>query len=79
MCSVSSLYGDQATTGLLKSYKGWGKVLYEIQFEFKIPQHKPINLMNEPYVYSRSKLNDISQNNNNNLKCTKPDKKYQTE
>ena len=36
MCSVSSLYGDQAITGLLKSCKGWGKVLWEIQFEFKI-------------------------------------------
>ena len=31
MCSVSSLYGDQAITGLLKSCKGWGKVLWEIQ------------------------------------------------
>ena len=36
MCSVSSLYGDQAITSLLKSCKGWGKVLREIQFEFKI-------------------------------------------
>ena len=36
MCNVSSLYEDQAITGLLKSYKGWGKVLWEIQFEFKI-------------------------------------------
>ena len=36
MCSVSSLYGDQAITDLLKSCKGWGKVLWEIQFEFKI-------------------------------------------
>ena len=36
MCSVSSLYGDQAITGLLKSCKGWEKVLWEIQFEFKI-------------------------------------------
>ena len=36
MCSVSSLYGDQAITGLLKSCKGWGNVLWEIQFEFKI-------------------------------------------
>ena len=36
MCSVSSLYGDQVITGLLKSCKGWGKVLLEIQFEFKI-------------------------------------------
>ena len=33
MCSVSSLYGDQAITSLLKS---WEKVLWEIQFEFKI-------------------------------------------
>ena len=31
MCSVSSLYGDQAITSLLKSCKGWGKVLWEIQ------------------------------------------------
>ena len=31
MCSVSSLYGDQAITGLLKSCKGWEKVLWEIQ------------------------------------------------
>ena len=31
MCSVSSLYGDQAITGLLKSCKGWGMVLWEIQ------------------------------------------------
>ena len=31
MCSVSSLYGDQAMTGLLKSCKGWGNVLWEIQ------------------------------------------------
>ena len=31
MCSVSSLYGDQAITGLLKSCKGWGKVLWDIQ------------------------------------------------
>ena len=31
MCSVSSLYGYQAITGLLKSCKGWGKVLWEIQ------------------------------------------------
>ena len=31
MCSVSSLYADQAITGLLKSCKGWGKVLWEIQ------------------------------------------------
>ena len=31
MCSVSSLYGDQAITGLLESCKGWGKVLWEIQ------------------------------------------------
>ena len=31
MCSVSSLYGDQVITGLLKSCKGWGKVLWEIQ------------------------------------------------
>ena len=36
MCSVSSSYGDQAITGFLKSCKGWGKVLWEIQFEFKI-------------------------------------------
>ena len=36
MCNVSSLYGDQVITGLLKSCKGWGKVLWEIQFEFKI-------------------------------------------
>ena len=36
MCSVSSLYGDQDITGLLNSCKGWGKVLWEIQFEFKI-------------------------------------------
>ena len=36
MCSVSSLYGDQAVTGLLKSCKGWRKVLWEIQFGFKI-------------------------------------------
>ena len=39
---------------------------------YQVPQHKPLNLMNKPYVYLRSKLNDISQNNNNNLKCTKP-------
>ena len=31
MYSVSSLYGDQAIIGLLKSCKGWGKVLWEIQ------------------------------------------------
>ena len=30
LCSVSSLYGDQAITGFLKSCKGWGKVLWEI-------------------------------------------------
>ena len=36
MCIISSLYGDQAITNLLKSCKGWGKVLWEIQFEFKI-------------------------------------------
>ena len=36
MCNVSSLYGDQAITGLLKSCKGWEKVSWEIQFEFKI-------------------------------------------
>ena len=36
MCSVSYLYEDQAIKGLLKSCKGWGKVLWEIQFEFKI-------------------------------------------
>ena len=36
MCSVSSLYGDQAISGLLKSCKDCGKVLWEIQFEFKI-------------------------------------------
>ena len=36
MFSVSSLYGDQAIIGLLESCKGWGKVLWEIQFEFKI-------------------------------------------
>ena len=36
MCNVSSLYGDQAMIGLLKSCKGWGKMLWEIQFEFKI-------------------------------------------
>ena len=36
MCSVSYLYGDQVITGLLKSCNGWGKVLWEIQFEFKI-------------------------------------------
>ena len=35
ICSVSSLYRDQAITGLLKSCKGWGKVLWE-RFEFKI-------------------------------------------
>ena len=35
MCSVSSLYGDQVITGLMKSCKGWGKVLWEIQ-NFKI-------------------------------------------
>ena len=29
-CSVSSLCGDQAITGFLKSCKGWGKVLWEI-------------------------------------------------
>ena len=39
---------------------------------YQVLQHKPLNLMNKPYVYSRFKLNDISQNNNNNLKCTKP-------
>ena len=38
---------------------------------YQVSQYKPLNLMNKPYVYSRSKLNDISQNNNNNLKCTK--------
>ena len=43
---------------------------------YQVLEHKPLNLMNKPYVYSRSKLNDISQNNNNNLKCTKPYKKY---
>ena len=31
MCGVSSLYGDQVITGLMKSCKGWGKVLWEIQ------------------------------------------------
>ena len=36
MCSVSSLYGDQAITGLLKSCKGRENVLWKIQFEFKI-------------------------------------------
>ena len=36
MCSVSSLYRDRVITGLLKSCKGWRKVLCEIQFEFKI-------------------------------------------
>ena len=36
MCGVSSLYGDQAITGILKSCKDCGKVLWEIQFEFKI-------------------------------------------
>ena len=36
MCSISSLYGDHAITGLLKSCKDWGNVLWEIQFEFKI-------------------------------------------
>ena len=35
MFSVSSLYGDQAIIVLLKSCKGWGKVLWEIQ-NFKI-------------------------------------------
>ena len=40
---------------------------------YQVPQHKSLNLMDKPYVYSRSKLNDISQNNNNNnLKYTKP-------
>ena len=32
MCSVSCLYRDQAITGLLKSCKGWGKVLWDIGF-----------------------------------------------
>ena len=36
MCSVSSLYGDQAIIGLLKSCKGREKVLWKIKFEFKI-------------------------------------------
>ena len=36
MFSVFSLYGDQTITGLLKSCKGWEKVSWEIQFEFKI-------------------------------------------
>ena len=36
MCSISSLYGDQVITGLLKSCKSWGNVSWEIQFEFKI-------------------------------------------
>ena len=31
MCSVSFLYEDQAITGLLKSCKGWEKVLRKIQ------------------------------------------------
>ena len=35
MCSVSSLYGDQAITGLLKSCKGWGNVYGILNFEFK--------------------------------------------
>ena len=30
LCSVSSLYGDQAITSFLKSCKGWRKVLWEI-------------------------------------------------
>ena len=39
---------------------------------YQVLQHKPLNIMNKSYVYSRSKLNNISQNKNNNLKCTKP-------
>ena len=30
LCSVSSLYRNQAITGFMKSCKGWGKVLWEI-------------------------------------------------
>ena len=55
MCSVSSLYGDQAITGLLKSYKGWGKVLWEIQFEFKI-QIELKGALDEPSIISYKEI-----------------------
>ena len=50
MCSVSSLYGDQAITGLLKSCKGWGKVLWEIQ-NFKIQMFMDHTLTYITYKY----------------------------
>ena len=46
---------------------------------YQVLQHKLLNLMNKPYVYSRFKLNDISQNNNNYLKCTNHMRKYHIE
>ena len=52
MCSVSSLYGDQAITGLLKSCKGWEEVLWEIQnLKIQNGSHSNIPLPSWPSIF----------------------------
>ena len=56
MCNVYSLYGDQTITSLLKSCKGWGKVLWEIQIEFKIQIDMDHSNRPDPTQYGNKNL-----------------------